>query len=76
VTWHVHAGDKETRTAVAAMVEYEEAMLQFGLARRTIYLNGGSQTRRDVVEDWREYARARNMRFELKANCIIVLGGT
>jgi hypothetical protein len=75
VTWHVHAGADETKAAVAALVDREETLLQLGLARRMIYLNGGSQTRRDVVESWRQHARERNMRFELKANCIIVLGG-
>lgn len=75
MTFHVHAGDEETKAAVDAMVEREELLLQLGMARRTIFLNGGSQTRTDVIESWKDYARTRNMRFEVRGRSMIIIGG-
>lgn len=73
--FHVHAGDEKTKAAVAALVEWEELLLRLGMARRIIFLNGGSQTRTDVIESWRDYARTRNMRFEVQGRSKIIIGG-
>lgn len=53
----------------------EECLMQIGVAGRTIYLNGGSQTRRGIIEYWQDYARSRNIKFQNIGNCILVIGG-
>jgi hypothetical protein len=52
-----------------------ESLMRLGVAGRTIYLNGGSDTRRSVREFWAEYARARNIQFRNYGNCVLVVGG-
>ena len=50
MTFPVFQAGKEGDPA-RARAEYETLSLIFGAARRTIFLNGGSQTRREAAED-------------------------
>lgn len=52
-----------------------EHLMRIGLAGLTIYLNGGSDTRRAVREYWQEYARERNIGYWSGGGCIVVVGG-
>lgn len=61
--------------AYQAMKAREEFLMCIGAAGRTIYLNGGSETRRAVREFWAEYARDRNIGFRTYGGCIVVVGG-
>ena len=68
----VPGSEKEAFEARKAREEY---LMQIGVAGRTIYLNGGSQTRRDIIEYWQDYARSRNIGFQNFGNCMLVVGG-
>ena len=53
-----------------------EVLMQLGIAGLTVFLHGGSDTRRAVREYWQEYARARNIGFECRGNCMCIIGGS
>lgn len=52
-----------------------ETLMRWGTAGLTVYLNGGSDTRRAVRDYWQEYARQRNIGFWTAGGCICVIGG-
>lgn len=54
---------------------YRENLMRLGVAGLTIYLNGGSETRRASREYWAEYARSRNIGFSSRGGCVVVIGG-
>lgn len=53
----------------------QELLMRLGVAGRTIYLNGGSETRRDIREFWRGYAKSRNIGFQTWGGCVVIVGG-
>lgn len=55
--------------------EIELHFLRSGRAQKTIFLNGGSDTRAGMRDYYAEFARQHNIRFESKGGCVIVLGG-
>ena len=61
--------DRESET------ERRELLMRIGVAGLTIYLNGGSDTRRASREYWAEYARERNIGFRSMGGCMCVIGG-
>ena len=56
-------------------VASELATLKLGRASKTIYLNGGSGTRADAREYWRQIASSLGVRFQAYGGCVVKLGG-
>ena len=69
--WVVEGSEKEKAEQAAAA---ESMLLMLGLAQKTIFLNGGSQTRRDAREYWRETARLLNVECR-ESGCMVIIGG-
>jgi hypothetical protein len=65
----IHAGT-ETPDLFKALL-----MLHAGMLTYWIPLNGGSETRAEVIEYWQEFARNNNLGFELLGQCAIKLRG-
>lgn len=55
--------------------QLEHRLLRTGRARRTIFLNGGSESRRDEREYWQEWAATWGLRFEAIGGYMVVIGG-
>lgn len=56
-------------------IAFETISILSGTGGRIIPLNGGSETRRDAIEYWRDYARRLNVGCEVRGNCLIIIGG-
>ncbi len=70
----VSSGEKQAALQFQRQA-YEWIMLMLGTATKTIYLNGGSESRRETTEYWREIAKEYNIRFRAYGWCVI-LGGS
>jgi hypothetical protein len=64
--------DKEAIAAHKARQRYEEAALLAGRAMRTIYLNGGSDTRRGAFEHYRELYEPLGVKVEYCGWCVVI----
>lgn len=54
---------------------YEAVLIYLGLATRTIFLNGGSETRAATRNYWREYAKQLNLPFKAYGGWAVEIGG-
>lgn len=70
--FEVHAGDQETQERVRQRARVEFASIASGLCKKTIYLNGGSETRREAREFYEELYRNSIFRVETTAFSVTI----
>jgi hypothetical protein len=61
MTFKITAGDEKERKALESQEAAEAILIASGRIKKTIYLNGGSETRRAVREYYEDLYRGSNL---------------
>lgn len=67
MSFEVFIGGEENEKKVAERTFYESLLIHLGTHSRTYYLNGGSQTRRDMRNDYKDLANRLGLSCETTA---------
>jgi hypothetical protein len=72
----IYCGTAEERQQAERADDRRTMLLRTGRGVKTIYLNGGSETRRAQVDYWREFACECGIGFRKIGGCILLVGGS